>query len=143
MAITAPAPWKSWCRCSAPIQRTGPGRGSSGRHRQRLASHSRAGWWGELGMGTEWCQRRSAWGRRSWAVGPGCRCSAGARDPGGHRDGIGISAAVDGDPVEVQGGRGDVGVGAAGAVATGGDAVVVDPEGQVGVGPAVGGAGDP
>ena len=28
-------------------------------------------------------------------------------------------------------------------MATGGDAVVVDPEGKVGVGPAVGGAGDP
>ena len=28
-------------------------------------------------------------------------------------------------------------------MATGGDAVAIDPEGQVGVGPAVGGAGDP
>ena len=28
-------------------------------------------------------------------------------------------------------------------MATGGDAVVVDPEGQVGVGPTVGGAGNP
>ena len=54
-----------------------------------------------------------------------------------------VSAGVDGDPVAVLYGLGDVGVGAAGAVATGGDAIVVDPEGKVGVGPAVGGAGDP
>ena len=39
--------------------------------------------------------------------------------------------------------RGNVGVGTAGAVAACGDAVVVDPEGEVGVCSAVGGAGDP
>ena len=76
-----------------------------------------------------------------WA---GLRCSPGARGPAGQRAGIVVvSRGVDGDPVAGLDGRGNVGVGAAGAVATGGDAVVVDPEGEVGVGPAVGGAGDP
>ena len=54
MVMMAPAPWNSRCRCSPSIQRTDPGRGSSGRHRWRLASHIRAGWSRELGMGTEW-----------------------------------------------------------------------------------------
>ena len=53
MAITAPAPWNSRCRYSAPIQWIDPGRGSSGRQSWRAASHSRAGWSDELGMGTE------------------------------------------------------------------------------------------
>ena len=37
MVMMAPAPWNSRCRCSPSIQRTDPGRGSSGRHRWRLA----------------------------------------------------------------------------------------------------------
>ena len=54
MVMMAPAPWNSRCKCSPSIQRTDPGRGSSGRRRLRLASHIRAGWSHELGMGTEW-----------------------------------------------------------------------------------------
>ena len=77
-------------------------------------------------------------------VWPGSRRSPGVRGPGGQGGGIVVvPPGVDGDPVAVLYGLGDVGVGAAGAVATGGDAALVDPEGQVGVGPVVGGAGDP
>ena len=77
-------------------------------------------------------------------LGPRLRCSSGARELGGHGGWIVVvSPGVDGDPVVVLDCRGNVGVGTAGAVATGGDTVVVDPEGKVRVGSAVGGAGDP
>ena len=77
-------------------------------------------------------------------VWPRLRCSPGARELGGHGGWIVVvSPGVDGDPVVVLDCRGNVGIGAAGAVATGGDAVVVDPEGKVGVCSFVGGAGDP
>ena len=64
--------------------------------------------------------------------------------PGGYRYWVvEVEPGIDGDPIAGLNGRGNVGVRAAGAVAMGGDAVVVDPEGKVGVGSAVGGAGDP